>query len=69
MPSFHSTPVSATLTPTLISYFNALDRMAAPSYTPTDQDILRSRVKTTGITETTFLVGAYCHVELSTPAY
>jgi guanine nucleotide-binding protein subunit alpha len=38
-------------------YFNALDRMAAPNYTPTDQDILRSRVKTTGITETTFLVG------------
>jgi len=34
-----------------------LDRMAAPNYMPTDQDILRSRVKTTGITETTFLVG------------
>lgn len=38
-------------------YFNSLDRMAAPSYLPTDQDILRSRVKTTGITETTFKVG------------
>lgn len=69
MPSFHSKPVSTTLTPALISYFNALDRMAAPSYTPTDQDILRSRVKTTGITETTFLVGAYCRVKLSIPAY
>ncbi|KAJ3480212.1 hypothetical protein NLJ89_g12295 [Agrocybe chaxingu] len=31
--------------------------MASPSYMPTDQDILRSRVKTTGITETTFKVG------------
>jgi guanine nucleotide-binding protein G(i) subunit alpha len=31
--------------------------MAAPNYLPTDQDILRSRVKTTGITETTFKVG------------
>lgn len=31
--------------------------MAHPHYLPTDQDILRSRVKTTGITETTFLVG------------
>ncbi|KAK7692183.1 Guanine nucleotide-binding protein subunit alpha [Cerrena zonata] len=38
-------------------YFNSLDRMAAPQYLPTDQDILRSRVKTTGITETTFKVG------------
>ena len=40
-----------------IYYFNAIDRMASPSYLPTDQDILRSRVKTTGITETTFKVG------------
>lgn len=31
--------------------------MADPRYLPTDQDILRSRVKTTGITETTFLIG------------
>ncbi|KAG8857146.1 guanine nucleotide-binding protein subunit alpha [Serendipita sp. 411] len=38
-------------------YFNAMDRMAAPGYIPTDQDILRSRVKTTGITETMFRVG------------
>ena len=38
-------------------YFNAIDRMASPSYLPTDQDILQSRVKTTGITETTFKVG------------
>jgi guanine nucleotide-binding protein G(i) subunit alpha len=40
-----------------VYYFNAMDRMAAPGYLPTDQDILRSRVKTTGITETTFRVG------------
>ena len=40
-----------------IYYFNSIDRMASPSYLPTDQDILRSRVKTTGITETTFKVG------------
>lgn len=31
--------------------------MASSQYMPTDQDILRSRVKTTGITETTFKVG------------
>jgi guanine nucleotide-binding protein G(i) subunit alpha len=40
-----------------IYYFNSIERMSAPSYLPTDQDILRSRVKTTGITETTFKVG------------
>ena len=40
-----------------VYYFNAIDRMAAANYMPTDQDILRSRVKTTGITETTFKVG------------
>ncbi|GBE80515.1 Guanine nucleotide-binding protein subunit alpha [Sparassis crispa] len=40
-----------------VYYFNAIDRMAAPGYLPTDQDILRSRVKTTCITETTFKVG------------
>ncbi|KAF8883078.1 heterotrimeric G protein alpha subunit B [Gymnopilus junonius] len=40
-----------------VYYFNAIDRMSDPRYMPTDQDILRSRVKTTGITETTFKVG------------
>ena len=40
-----------------VYYFNAIDRMASSAYLPTDQDILRSRVKTTGITETTFTVG------------
>lgn len=39
------------------SYFNALERIGAPGYLPTDQDILRSRVKTTGITETSFKIG------------
>ncbi|KAJ3085422.1 guanine nucleotide-binding protein subunit alpha [Quaeritorhiza haematococci] len=38
-------------------YFESIDRIAAPDYLPTDQDVLRSRVKTTGITETTFHIG------------
>ncbi|CAG7854770.1 Guanine nucleotide-binding protein subunit alpha [Serendipita indica DSM 11827] len=38
-------------------YFNSIERMSNPNYLPTDQDILRSRVKTTGITETMFRVG------------
>ncbi|KAF9551968.1 guanine nucleotide-binding protein subunit alpha [Mortierella hygrophila] len=38
-------------------YFDSIDRIANPSYSPTDQDVLRSRVKTTGITETAFNIG------------
>ncbi|KIJ99205.1 hypothetical protein K443DRAFT_102616, partial [Laccaria amethystina LaAM-08-1] len=30
-----------------VYYFNLIERMAATNYIPTDQDILRSRVKTT----------------------
>ena len=40
-----------------VYYFSAIDRMSAPGYLPTDQDILRSRVKTTGITEQRFNMG------------
>ncbi|KAL7747354.1 guanine nucleotide-binding protein subunit alpha [Sorochytrium milnesiophthora] len=38
-------------------YCDAIERIAEPAYMPTDQDILRSRVKTTGIVETTFKIG------------
>jgi len=38
-------------------YFEAIDRISSPDYSPNDQDVLRSRVKTTGITETKFQVG------------
>ena len=37
-----------------ISYLNDLDRIAAPGYVPNEQDVLHSRVKTTGIIETQF---------------
>ena len=39
------------------SYFDNIERIAQPDYMPNDQDVLRSRVKTTGITETTFIIG------------
>jgi guanine nucleotide-binding protein G(i) subunit alpha len=39
-----------------VYYFNAIDRMSLPSYLLTDQNILRNRVKTTGITETAFKI-------------
>ncbi|KAI9222477.1 guanine nucleotide-binding protein subunit alpha [Blastocladiella britannica] len=38
-------------------YLDALPRLAAQNYLPTDQDILRTRVRTTGIVETTFHIG------------
>lgn len=37
-------------------YFERLDAIAAPGYIPTEQDILRSRVKTSGIVVNDFLV-------------
>lgn len=37
-------------------YFDSLPRTSAPEYVPDDQDLLRSRVRTTGITETRFRV-------------
>ncbi|KAL0636549.1 G-Protein alpha subunit [Maublancomyces gigas] len=38
-------------------FFQSLDRLFSTQYSPTDQDILRSRLKTTGITETVFDLG------------
>lgn len=35
-------------------YLNSLDRLGSPDYIPTEQDVLRTRVKTTGIVETHF---------------
>lgn len=37
-----------------LSYLNDLERLIQPGYVPTEQDVLRSRVKTTGIIETQF---------------
>lgn len=36
------------------SYLQEIDRVAAPNYLPTEQDILRVRVPTTGIIEYPF---------------
>lgn len=38
----------------LLSYLNSLDRIAEPAYLPTQQDVLRVRVPTTGIIEYPF---------------
>nr|ACB05684.1 G alpha i subunit [Euprymna scolopes]ACB05685.1 G alpha i subunit [Euprymna scolopes] len=35
-------------------YLNSLDRISMPNYIPSEQDVLRTRVKTTGIVETHF---------------
>ena len=39
------------------SYLDSIDRIEKADYIPTDQDVLRSRTKTTGIVETTFNIG------------
>ncbi|KAI8596134.1 guanine nucleotide binding protein, alpha subunit, partial [Dissophora ornata] len=38
-------------------FFDSVDRLYSADYMPDDQDILRCRVKSTGITETTFHLG------------
>jgi guanine nucleotide-binding protein subunit alpha len=51
--------IPLTLTPLdKTSFFNQVDRLFMAGYTPTDEDIIRSRVKTTGIAETIFKEGA-----------
>jgi guanine nucleotide-binding protein subunit alpha len=42
---------------TFNSYFDSIGRIGDPRYAPSNQDVLRSRVKTTGITETVFVIG------------
>jgi len=36
------------------SYLDSIDRIASPGYLPTEQDVLRVRVPTTGIIEYPF---------------
>ena len=38
----------------IFSFLDCLDRLGQPNYMPTEQDILRTRVKTTGIVEVHF---------------
>ena len=38
------------------SYFENMDRLLSDGYLPDEQDVLRSRVQTTGIIETSFKV-------------
>ncbi|KAK0337509.1 hypothetical protein LTR94_004065 [Friedmanniomyces endolithicus] len=42
----------------LTYYFSDIERLFAKDYLPTDQDILRARLRTTGITETIFDTGS-----------
>jgi guanine nucleotide-binding protein subunit alpha len=40
----------------MTSYFDSIDRISAHDYLPNNQDILRTRVKTSGINETTIVI-------------
>jgi hypothetical protein len=42
----------------LFSFFDSVERLYKSDYMPDDADILRCRVKSTGITETTFHIGS-----------
>lgn len=57
---YHSASVDTvdmTLLTRLKSFCEDADRLWAAEYIPTDQDLLRSRLRTTGITETIFDLG------------
>ncbi|KAJ7302118.1 heterotrimeric G protein alpha subunit B [Mycena albidolilacea] len=45
------------LSESAVYYFNSIDRIEAVGYVPSDQDILRCRVKAEGVAETSFQVG------------
>lgn len=47
-----SVPLSCTS-----SFYRSLDRLFASDYIPNDNDIIRCRIKTTGIVETVFHLG------------
>ena len=40
-------------------YFSHIERISSPEYIPTEQDVLRCRVKTTGIVESEFDFGGF----------
>jgi guanine nucleotide-binding protein subunit alpha len=40
-----------------ISFFDSIDRIGQAKYIPDEQDVLRARLKTTGITEIQFQMG------------
>ena len=51
-------PISETTTDHIIhSYYNSIDRLFTPDWLPNNQDMLHSRLRTTGITETLFELG------------
>ena len=45
------------LSDSALYYFQRKDKILNPSYTPNEQDVLQSHVKTTEIVETTLQVG------------
>jgi hypothetical protein len=50
----HGTRTLTTRPRSLPYFFAALDRVFAPGYVPTEQDIVHTRARTTGLTETAF---------------
>ena len=41
------------------SFFDEVERICGPDYTPIEADVLRARTKTTGIYETRFTMGQF----------
>lgn len=41
------------------SYLDSIDRIANPNFVPNEQDVLRTRVKSTGVVEMPFIHNAF----------
>ncbi|VDK28238.1 unnamed protein product, partial [Gongylonema pulchrum] len=51
-----SDPITPEVAAAFCSFFDSIDRIAAPDYKPSEQDILLTRIKTTGIVEVNFVI-------------
>jgi guanine nucleotide-binding protein G(i) subunit alpha len=61
--SQYAHPISSLLVLTApCSFFTDVLRIGSPNYLPTENDVLRARLKTTGITETRFTMGQLQYV-------
>ena len=56
LPPFILSSKQSVYLPTIISYLDDLERICSPNYVPTEQDVLRVRIPTTGINEYPFTI-------------
>ena len=53
------------------SFFDKIDALISPTYRPSDEDVLRARLRTTGIEEANFVFDdfAFCMIDVGGAAF